>query len=126
MSGDALTALAAKWRAMGKHIQSFHATMGNGWIVCADELDALIAAHGSAAAVDPREDPAYVPTYEDGIGWGSHARGNGTGTAPWPDLFNTIAALKEISVIAAEGYTATKMDAFDEIHALADMAMPSR
>jgi hypothetical protein len=39
---DALRALVAKWRARKAVIDSHHATMGIGWEVCADELEALL------------------------------------------------------------------------------------
>lgn len=40
---DTLTALIEKWRAQGRHIDSFHATMGSGYKACADELAAALA-----------------------------------------------------------------------------------
>lgn len=35
---EALEGLIAKWRAEGARIDTFHATMGTGWKVCADNL----------------------------------------------------------------------------------------
>lgn len=34
--------LIAKWRAEHQCVSSFHATMGTGWAVCADELEAAL------------------------------------------------------------------------------------
>ena len=43
---EALRALIVKWRANGARIDGFHATMGIGWKVCADELAAALHEHG--------------------------------------------------------------------------------
>lgn len=38
----ALSRLIEQWRAEHKRINSFHATMGTGWAVCADELESAL------------------------------------------------------------------------------------
>lgn len=40
---DQLKELIATWRARGASIDTFHATMGSGYKVCADELEAALA-----------------------------------------------------------------------------------
>jgi hypothetical protein len=75
MSRDALMALVAKWRGYAVEWPS------PDFAQAADELDAALAAHGRAPAPRPAPTAAYVPTYEDGIGWGSHARRRGASPA---------------------------------------------
>lgn len=43
VSREALAQLVERWRAEGLQINSFHATMGTGYTVCADELEALLS-----------------------------------------------------------------------------------
>ncbi len=43
-SHAALKQLVETWRQEGARIDTFHATMGSGYKVCADELDAALAA----------------------------------------------------------------------------------
>ncbi len=50
---ETLKALVEQWRAKEAVINSWHATMGNGWRVCADELSALIAAGLSESRLTP-------------------------------------------------------------------------
>jgi hypothetical protein len=40
---DPLRALIARWRAQAALTATFHATMGTGWHVCADELEAALS-----------------------------------------------------------------------------------
>ena len=37
-----LETLIAKWRQKAASVDSFHATMGTGWHVCAEELEAIL------------------------------------------------------------------------------------
>ena len=41
MTDDGIAALIQRWRNEASVKDSFHATMGVGWKVCADELEAL-------------------------------------------------------------------------------------
>jgi hypothetical protein len=50
----ALEALVAKWRNEGAVKDTFHATMGIGWKVCADDLEAALAAPAGASVGEPQ------------------------------------------------------------------------
>lgn len=41
--GHRLRKLIAKWRQKAAVVDSFHATMGTGWTICANELETLLA-----------------------------------------------------------------------------------
>ena len=49
----ALIALRDKWRAEAALTDRFHATMGTGWKVCADDLDAFLACVTDGETINP-------------------------------------------------------------------------
>ncbi len=59
---EELRVFVEKWRAEGRRLDTFHATMGSGWKACADELAAILAADPLPAAprVQEQEKTNYL------------------------------------------------------------------
>ncbi len=66
-----LDQLAATWRAQGQSYAAVHATLGSGWMACADDLSALLRSTPPESTCESECNPFHAScgalfcTYED-------------------------------------------------------------